>query len=483
MSHTNQLNRAGVVVGALALASLAIAVGQLGVSSPHSTGRAAIGGGGVAASSGPDVVVGALPNVSKYGTVDGISAYALGTTSCNVGDSILLWCDTNVAGLCTKTQHPVIGQNLYRVMSGRVEQIGMSWLKHGFCALSENLCNTCQVDPFGCDALGIGCSDPYDSSLNGSQGGLGPRSQVNASTGIFPYPFTAPAAPATIGRRMQVPIADLVPADNPGALYFGEGHYVTADDAAANNDNNNASYRRMTVGALTSGSYTLAFTGSTVQQTAGIYAWKAHGLGLNTPDPSVTNVEIDVAGDGRFVVAYKASDNGNGTWHYEYAVYNMNSDRSGQSFSVPVPDGVVLTNVGQHLVNDHSGEPYSTDPWTFTNSGGVATWSTQTFAENQNAHALRWGTMFNFRFDADQPPVATSGTIALFKSGAAANPTVALLGPDSACAPADINCDGTVDGADLASLLGAWGTSGPGDLNGDGTVDGADLATLLGAWS
>lgn len=53
---------------------------------------------------------------------------------------------------------------------------------------------------------------------------------------------------------------------------------------------------------------------------------------------------------------------------------------------------------------------------------------------------------------------------------------------DQSCAPADLNCDGTVDAADLALLLGGWGTSA-GDLNGDGTTDSVDLAILLGAWS
>lgn len=52
------------------------------------------------------------------------------------------------------------------------------------------------------------------------------------------------------------------------------------------------------------------------------------------------------------------------------------------------------------------------------------------------------------------------------------------------CAPADLNCDGSVNAADLAILLGAWGPATCGvDLNGDGSVDAADLAILLGAWS
>lgn len=48
--------------------------------------------------------------------------------------------------------------------------------------------------------------------------------------------------------------------------------------------------------------------------------------------------------------------------------------------------------------------------------------------------------------------------------------------------PADLDGDGVVDGADLASLLASWNGSGSADLNGDGVVDGADLAAMLAAW-
>ncbi len=48
---------------------------------------------------------------------------------------------------------------------------------------------------------------------------------------------------------------------------------------------------------------------------------------------------------------------------------------------------------------------------------------------------------------------------------------------------ADLNGDGTVDGADLGLLLAAWGTTGsPADLDGSGTVNGADLGVLLANW-
>ncbi len=51
------------------------------------------------------------------------------------------------------------------------------------------------------------------------------------------------------------------------------------------------------------------------------------------------------------------------------------------------------------------------------------------------------------------------------------------------CAPVDTDCNGTVDGVDLATVLSNWGSSGQGDLNHDGVTDGLDLAALLGGWS
>ena len=51
----------------------------------------------------------------------------------------------------------------------------------------------------------------------------------------------------------------------------------------------------------------------------------------------------------------------------------------------------------------------------------------------------------------------------------------------------DTNCDGGVDGADLATVLGAWGECSMNDtcladFTLDGRVDGADLAVVLGGW-
>ena len=66
---------------------------------------------------------------------DTIAAYSFQTVSCNLGEQDAIWIDdTNLANPL-RNQHPVIGNTLFRLRNGRFEQIGLGWLKHGFCAL------------------------------------------------------------------------------------------------------------------------------------------------------------------------------------------------------------------------------------------------------------------------------------------------------------------------------------------------------------
>jgi hypothetical protein len=46
------------------------------------------------------------------------------------------------------------------------------------------------------------------------------------------------------------------------------------------------------------------------------------------------------------------------------------------------------------------------------------TWNTQTLAQNPNANAIRWGTLYNFRFDSDRAPATVNATVGFFKTGA-----------------------------------------------------------------
>jgi hypothetical protein len=382
---------------------------------------ATVGDSGAAV--GPDVTVFSFTNLNSYGTASGFAAYSVGTRSCNRGDTPLNWCDqgSGCAAGAGPEDHPVIAQNLYRLKNGRFEQIGMSWLKHGF--LSTNSTTTgcagssgqsCIGPPAGSNQLGIGCTDPYDATLNGSRP-LGRRSEVNGTTGIYPFPFSSPPGPyAVFDQRIKVPTADVDPTLNADALYWAEAQYIASDDAASGNSLNNASSRRVTVGGAPS--FTLSLTGSFFEGEPALFAWVSQ-------DPTVQIVDVDVPGSNpvqRFHVARKVTDLGGGNWHYEYAVHNLNSDRSARGFTVDFPAGTSITNAGFKDIEHHSGEPYALDDWEDAVTGDIISWSTETFETDANANALRWATMFNFWFDANRPPTGIRHKLDLFKAGSPA---------------------------------------------------------------
>ena len=105
------------------------------------------------------------------------------------------------------------------------------------------------------------------------------------------------------------------------------------------------------------------------------------------------------------------------------SIYNVNSDRSLRSVTLPLIPDVVPINIGFHDVDYHSGDGIggvnfdSTDwPASFVD-GQTLTWATDTFDQNENANALRWGTMYNYRFDANAAPALGLMTVRLFEPG------------------------------------------------------------------
>ena len=214
----------------------------------------------------------------------------------------------------------------------------------------------------------------------------------------------------------------------------------------------------------------------------GIEAWKEN-------DPQVTIVNIDLPDKGRMHLGYRVYDQGDGSWWYEYALHNLTSDRGASSFSIDLAPGVTISSSDFHDVDYHSGEPYDGTDWAVTEGPDAVLWETDTFASNANANALRWGTLYNFRFVANTPPVAgVEATIGLFKPGSGGDAlTVLVDGPDMGgglpC-PADLDGLNGVDFQDLLLLLAAWGTNGSGADIADPTdiVDFQDLLGLLATW-
>lgn len=377
---------------------------------------------GAVAQTGPDLVLQDITSTQLWGQVGSIVGYSIGTEICNFGDEDGDW-------IASSTQHPVIAQNLYRLKDGRMEHIGQSWLKHGFASVNGSGCGVPCQNPGTSSKLGVGCSDPYGSGLNGDQdgsggvGGLGPRSEVNAATGEFLWPYGDQGVSGdAIYKRLQVQVDDVDPAMNPGARYFVEGQYVAPDEAQAGNGANNPSYREVAV----QGNLTLSFVGSTQPTRDALMAWQ-------DVDPTVELIDLEIPGDGTMRLATKVSDNGDGTFRYEYALHNINSHLSAGGFAVPVAAGVTVTNVGFHDVSSHSGEPYDLTDWASTGIGGsnFVTWSTDSFGVNPNANALRWGTTYNFWFDADGPPQPANVRVRTFMPSVPSAFQVASLGPGS----------------------------------------------------
>jgi hypothetical protein len=392
----------------------------------------ALGRPGVGTVPGPDVIVGDLIDLVQLdnGAVDGKVGVSLGTDACNQGTVDVEWI------ALPDNRHPFIPQNLYRMSGGatnndRFEQIGQSWGKHAFAAASADTCG------FGCngvggDHLGSGCSDAYGAGLNGAQDLIGSRAWVNPFTGFFaqspdPNDHTGHNHDAT-AHRILVDVDDLNTSLNTGASYFAEAEYIVPNEGTwcqshpdQCNMYNNASYRQCSVTGINQ-PFSFNFVGNTVREQPAVMAWTGATVSAA--------IQPDPGNDGIWFMAYKVTNPSAGVWHYEYALYNQNLDRAIQSFTVPLGPGVNISNIGFHMPPQHPGfsndgtqgdAGYSSMPWDITQIGNSITWSTETLATNQNANAIRYGTLYNFRFDADQAPNTTDATVGFFKTGSPMN--------------------------------------------------------------
>ena len=115
------------------------------------------------------------------------------TTSCNRGDQAANW--DQLPGV----DHPIMSINMFRLQtvdgSDRFEQIGRSWIKHGFGSSNDDECGfgcACNTQPEGCrfDKVEVACSDTYASFQwepcgLGSPGLLAARSVINPWTAEF----------------------------------------------------------------------------------------------------------------------------------------------------------------------------------------------------------------------------------------------------------------------------------------------------------
>ncbi|MCA9280793.1 MAG: hypothetical protein H6812_04235 [Phycisphaeraceae bacterium] len=444
------------------------------------------------ATAAPDVVLCQLYDFSQFSSDGTARGLALATTSWNIGTTDLIWFANPDA------RHPFIAMNMYRKEGGRFEQIGTSWVKHGFFALANLQCDmpnlpNCTFEPGHGegDYLGQGCTDTYDAFLNAF--GLGPRYEINPWTGAFDYNtslYNTGGFPTVPMRQLRVQDDAMNPAMHLQGIFYMEGYYVHFQDE---NPMNNAAWKQVTPVRDGSGNYTFTSTPVTTLPTWGfaIDAWNATQTVVAEQVPVVKGVSPD----GRCILAYKVTQNGPNSWHYEYAMQNVDMDRQVDSFSIPIPAGVNVSNIGFHAPTHTETKAYPGGPaidnaqWTGVVSGGNLTWTTTT-------NPLRWGTLYNFRFDADTAPTNVNASVGLFRaaSGRPDDLSALIEGPSglTPVCPGDVTGpggvpDGQIDVDDLNAILSAFGSNvgvgSPLDLaNNDGIIDVDDLNVILGAW-
>jgi hypothetical protein len=357
---------------------------------------------------GPDLVVAEIGSVVNFAALGPSDAIMFGESTCNLGTAA-------VQHIAAAGTHPVHVQGLFRYElvngAGHFEQLGFSWAFHDVTALEQNLCCTC--NPVGGGNQGPGCSSVDTATAEALQTSLSKRYDIDAFAGNFPYPFPLPGISLTLSRRLRFAVADVDPSLHPNASFFAESAVVAADDAGAQNALNNASYRPLSL-AVSGLEASAAITGTTHREQAAIWAWKSI-------DSQVDVEVVHVPNEGTFLVGSRATDLGTGLWHYEYAVENLNSDVACGGFHVPLTGVALPVAIEFHDV-DHlepdgpNNLPVDSTDWTPTVTTNEVAWSTVPWSTNPAGNALRFATLFTFRFDIAAPPQLSSVTLDTWKT-------------------------------------------------------------------
>src|SRR5258705_12212564 len=143
----------------------------------------------------------------------------------------------------------------------------------------------------------------------------------------------------------------------------------------------------------------------------------------------------------------------------------MNSARPSSAVSIPVPATVAVTNIDFHGLLYRGGDGaggvnVDGGSWRAARAGNAITWTPQPAADNTNA--IRWGTTYNFRLDANVAPQDVPGqvTLGMWKTGGPASITASaqVPGVPPPCA-VDMDSNGLLEPADVAVAVSVWYTS------------------------
>jgi hypothetical protein len=354
-----------------------------------------------------DVSLGALDSLQILGRTgsfpNGTNGFAMATTSCNKGSVDVDWLKA------MDPNHPMISFLLARDDGVRMEQISdRSWVKHGFFALTQSLCDTCQGgDPLNGTFLGVGCSDTYTTSTNGDRVSLGPPDEIDPWLGDW-NPV------CSFFDRGDPPAAP--PLDCDGVMSFNfiqafqygpTEHRVVVDDAALIDNGPESFYYQAQYTVRTEvesergnnlGWREFAPSWNGFGWNLPVQSLLAHGSVLDGWSGASVTSNTNGGDDGRLYVAVKVTGPVDGFYHYEYAVHNRDNSRAVDALRIPACADAQVLNAGFHDVDTALAD------WSFTRNPSELVWSTTT-------NPLEWNTIYNFWFDSDAAPIDGVGVV------------------------------------------------------------------------
>lgn len=342
----------------------------------------------------------------------------------NVGETAVAWHYMMSGNFppYSNDQHPLLIWNLYRIdADGRIKQVGVSGVKHAFETVNWNC--TCGDG----NVIYPTCEDTYAVYNNDGTGLLGPRTELIPSKGIwgrcesvFDTDCNGNEDDGGIPNnlydfRMQVTESDLLPPLSTGARYFFEYWYVVRDDQ---NIYNTMGYREIQPNKSGANWSVSLVDNSPPGNNFHLGPIINHWVDPTVPGANSDNEEL-VTPSGHARVAVKATDLGDGTWRYEYAVMNLDyahaqinaahpdepnlkldSNHGFDRFSIPLPSGVTVSDL-----RFDDADLDTANEWTSTTSKGALTWTAPA-----GANTLDWGTLYHFEFVANSAPGAAVAT-------------------------------------------------------------------------
>ncbi len=380
---------------------------------------------------GLDVQLGILSSLTAQGHVgtfpNGRVGMSSSTTSCNVGCLNVTW----LAAM--NEDHPGIDQFLFReldvvdagtgVTFSRYEQIGRAWIKHGFFALSSSQCTSCIHSSPG-TFLGVGCSDTYGTSNNGDRFWLGPRSEWDAFENTWEnfgsYFDGTPvdgvrdengSGNGSVNHRLECLDSEL---DLAGAnYYYGSMYLVDGDEDIRNN-----SGTRRAEFSWTGSSWNVStpnFPLNLLTQNHPLVRWGELGTPANNVGEMTTVEDLgDGTHDGNVVLSVQVTDLLNGTYRYEYVLYNWNLERRVREFSVP--NCGASTN---QFFRD-SNNTITENDWAATGADGNISWEFPDLffpGNHKETGPLDFGTAYNFGFTSNKAPEVRDVSLRLHDAG------------------------------------------------------------------